>query len=172
MWSQEFLKKARKSEYDRLLLSKCWGIEAVFHSVNFHPFFCWSLKKSCCDNIETTLRKIFLWKCDISFFEITLPPHRCLLGNLSFTLRGHSWCLFVVMMIFIPFIVIDLFQSINLRSILSGGVLGKKYSLYIQETPKKTKILCLTFFQLKFRNFLNCACFIVVFNRALVLDIE
>ena len=52
------LKKARKSKYDRLL-SKCWGIKAVFHSVNFRPwrFFCWSFKKSCFGNIETTLGK-------------------------------------------------------------------------------------------------------------------
>ena len=102
---------------DNILLSKCWGTEAVFHLVNFclWRFICWSfIKKSFCDNIKTTLGKTFMWKSDINFFEITIPPYqaprRCLLGNLPFIFWGCSWYLFVVMMIFICFIVIDLFQ--------------------------------------------------------------
>ena len=84
------------------ILSKCRGIKAVFHSVNFFPwrFFCWSFEKSCCDNIKTTLTKTFMWKCDTNFFEIMLP-HRCLLGNLLFIFGGIfvPWYSFVVMML-------------------------------------------------------------------------
>ena len=78
----------------------------VFHSVNFclWRFFCWSFNKSCWDNVETTLGKTFMWKCDINFFEITLLPHRCLLGNFSFIFGGCSWYSFVAMIIFIRFI--------------------------------------------------------------------
>ena len=92
---------------DNILLSKCWGIKAVFHSVNFCLWrsLCWSYRKNFCDNIETTLGKTFMWKCDINFFEITLLLHRGLLGNLSFIFWGCSWYWFVVIIIFIRFIV-------------------------------------------------------------------
>ena len=117
-------------------------------SVNFRPwrFFCWSLKKNCRDNIEITLGKTFRLKCDINFFEITLPPHRSLLGNLSFVFGGCSWYSFIVIMIFTLFIII------NLRSILPGDVLEKMYSLYIRKTPRKTNVL--SFFPLSFEIFL------------------
>ena len=97
----------KKQEKLNILLSKGWGIKAVFHLVNFclWRFFCWSFKKSCRDNIETTLGKTFMWKCGINFFEITLLPHRCFLRNFSFIFWGCSWHLFVVMIIFICFIV-------------------------------------------------------------------
>ena len=38
---------------DKILVSKCWGIKEVFHSVNFRTwrFFCRPLKKGCCDII-------------------------------------------------------------------------------------------------------------------------
>ena len=68
-------------------------------------FFTWSFKKSFCDNIKTTFGKTFIWKCDISFFEIILLPHRGLLGNLSFIFWGCPWYSFLVIIIFIRFIV-------------------------------------------------------------------
>ena len=66
---------------DSILLSKYWGMKAVSHSVDFCALRCFyqSLKKGCCDSIETTARKTFMWNCDIKFFEIILPPHKCLL---------------------------------------------------------------------------------------------
>ena len=69
---------------NNIVLSKCWGNKAVFHSVNLRSlrFFCWSLKK--------TLGRTFMWKCDFNFFQITLPPHSCLLGNFSFIFGGSS----------------------------------------------------------------------------------
>ena len=142
MWSQLNI-------IDNILLSKCWGIKVVLHSVNFRPwrFFCWSLKKDCCDNIEITLEKTSKSKCDINFFEISLPLHRCLLGKFSFIFGGCSWYSFVVMMIFTLFIAINLLQYINLRSSLSGNVLEKMYSLYIRKTPRKTNVLNLNFFR-------------------------
>ena len=144
MWSQLNI-------MDNILLSKCCrlGINAVFHSVYFRSwrFFCWSLKKSCCDNIEITLGKTFKLKSDINFFEITLLPHRCHLGNFSFIFGGCSWYSFVVMMIFTLRIVINLLQYINLRSNLPGDILEKMYSLYIWKTPRKTKVLSLNFFR-------------------------
>ena len=39
-------------------------------------------------------------KCDINYFEITLPRHSCLLANLSIIVEDCSWYSFVVMMIF------------------------------------------------------------------------
>ena len=128
------------------------------------------MKRSCCDNIEITLGDTFRWKCDINFFEIILSPHRCLFGNLSFIFGGCSWYSFLVIMIFTFFIVISLFQEINLRRILPGDVLEKMYSLYIWKTPRKTNVL--SFFPLKFWNFLNRACSVVVFNRVSVLDVK
>ena len=107
--------------------------------------FLLKFEKSCCDNIEITLGKTFKLKCDINFFEITLPPHRCLHGNFPIIFGGCSLYSFVVM-IFILFIVINLFEEINLRSSLSGNVLEKMYSLYILKTPRKTNVLTLTFF--------------------------
>ena len=73
MWSQNLLKNVRESTAEnnsQILLTKCWGVKEVFHAVNFRQwrFFCGSFKKSCCDNIETTLGKTFMWKCDINFF--------------------------------------------------------------------------------------------------------
>ena len=91
---------------DNILLSKCWGIKAVFHSVNFCLWrsLCWSYRKNFCGNIETTLGKTFMWKCDINFFEITLLPHRGLFRNLSFIFWGCFWYSFAVMIVFIRFI--------------------------------------------------------------------
>ena len=105
MWSQLNI-------VDNILLSKCWRIKAVFHSVNFclWRFFCWSLQKSFCDNIKITLGTTFKLKCHINSFEITLPPNRCLLENFLFIFGGCSWYSFVLMMIFTFFIVINLFQ--------------------------------------------------------------
>ena len=65
---------------NNILLSKCWGNKAVFRSLRF---FCWSLKKA--------LGKTFMWKCDFNFLQVTLPPHRCLIGNFSFIYGGTSW---------------------------------------------------------------------------------
>ena len=48
-------------------------------------------------------------KVYINFFEITLSPQRCVLSNFLFILRDHYWYLLVVMIVFIPLIVIDLF---------------------------------------------------------------
>ena len=59
---------------------------------------------------EKYVCKTFKLKCDINFFEITLHPHRCLLENFPFIFGGCSWYSFGVMMIFILFIVINLFQ--------------------------------------------------------------
>ena len=104
---------------DNIPVSKYWGTKTVFHTIDFCPqrFFCWSFKTKAvsCDNIQTTPRKTFMSKCDINFFEITLTPHSCLLGNFSIAVGVCSWYLFVVM----TFILcIDLFQWINLRTSL------------------------------------------------------
>ena len=95
--------------------------KAVSHSVNFRPwrFFCWSLRKICCNNIGITLRETFTWKCDINFFEITLHHHRCVHGNFSFVFGGCSWYSFVVMMIFILFIVTRGCSTKNVFSLYS-----------------------------------------------------
>ena len=39
-------------------------------------------------NIQTTLGKTFMSKCGIDFFEITHPPHSCLLVDLSIIVGG------------------------------------------------------------------------------------
>ena len=115
----------------------------AFDTVDFCPsrFFCGSFKTKAvsCDNVQTTFGKTFRSKCDLNFFEITLSPHSCLLGNYSFIFGGCSWYSFAVMMIFI--LCIDLFQQINLRSSLPGYFLEKKYSRYIGGSPRKTKDL-------------------------------
>ena len=76
---------------DIILVSKYWGTKAAFHTIDFHPrrIFCGSFKAKpvSCDNIQTTLGKTFMSKCDINYFEITLPPHSCLLVNLSIIVR-------------------------------------------------------------------------------------
>ena len=163
------------AEYNRQhSASKSWGTKAVFHWVNFRPwkFFCSSLEKSCSDNTEIILGKTFMWKCDINIFEITLRHHKCLLGNFSFILGGCFWYSFVMMMIFTIFIVINLFQYINLRSSLPGDVQEKKlFSLYLEDS-QENKCTGLNFFPLKFWNFLDRACSIVVFSRVLILDVK
>ena len=65
-----------------ILVSKYWGNKTVFHTIDFYP------------------RGIFMSKCDINYFEITLPRHSCLLANLSIIVEDCSWYSFVVMMIF------------------------------------------------------------------------
>ena len=44
-----------------------------------------------CDNIQTMLGKTIMSKCNIPFFEITLPPHSCLFGNFAIIFGGCSW---------------------------------------------------------------------------------
>ena len=76
---------------DNILISKYWGIKSVLHTIDFYPrgIFCWSFKTKAasCDNTQTTLGKTFMSKCDINYFEITLPPPSFLLVNLSIIVR-------------------------------------------------------------------------------------
>ena len=87
-----------------ILVSKYWGNKTVFHTIDFYPrgIFCWNFKTKAGsrDNIQTSLAKTFMSKCDINYFEITLPRHSCLLANLSIIVEDCSWYSFVVMMIF------------------------------------------------------------------------
>ena len=64
---------------DNILLSKVWGIKAVFYSVNFRPwrFFCWTFERNCGNNIEATLGKIHSCESVILTF---LKSHFLLVG--------------------------------------------------------------------------------------------
>ena len=59
---------------DNILVSKYWGTKAAFHTIDFHPrgIFCWSFKTKAVsyDNIQTTLGKTLMSKCNINYFEI------------------------------------------------------------------------------------------------------
>ena len=77
---------------DNILVSKSAGTKTAFHTIDFHPrgIFCWSFKTKAVsrDNIcKQLLGKHSCQSCDINYFEITLPPHNCLLVNLSVIVR-------------------------------------------------------------------------------------
>ena len=123
---------------NNILLSKCWGIKAAFHSVNFRPlrFFCWISKESCSDNIELTLGKTFMWKCDINFFEITFPPHRCLLGNFLFIFWGF-FLLFICFDDDLYSLYCYWFISINeFKKQTTPGCSSKVFSLYSENSKE------------------------------------
>ena len=122
MWLQDLWEKRESLSIIDNILSKCWGIKSVFHSVIFFRwrFFCWSFEKRCCDNIKTTLMKTFMWKCDTNFFEITLPQ-RCLLGNFLFIFGGIflPWYSFVVMM-FVALLSLIYFNKLLEEAVYPG----------------------------------------------------
>ena len=77
-------------QWNHHLVSKYWGIKAVFHTVDFvHGNF--STRAISCDNMQTIIEKTFWSKCNINFFEIAHPPHSCLLGKFSIIVEGSSW---------------------------------------------------------------------------------
>ena len=69
------LEKVKKTQdiIDNFLVSKYWGIKAVFLIADFCPwrFFYRSFKTigAICDDIQTTLQKTFRSKCDINFLK-------------------------------------------------------------------------------------------------------
>ena len=111
--TQNVMKKQKKNPQlnitDNILRSKYWVIKAVFHLADFRPwrFFCWSFKKR---TIVTKLKQFSGENIHLKvwFFEVTLPRHRCLLGNFSFILGGCSWYSFAMVMMFTR--CIDLYQ--------------------------------------------------------------
>ena len=110
----KIVKKSQPNIKDNILVSKYWDTKAVFRTIDFCPrrFFCWSFKTKAlsCNNIQTTLEKILMSKCDISFIEISLPPDSCLLGNFSIIVGACFWYSFAVITIFI--LCVDLFNKL------------------------------------------------------------
>ena len=85
-------KKSQLNIKEHILVRNYRGTLGVFCTIGFCPcrFFCWSLKTKAvsCDNAQITLGETFISKCDINFFEITLPSHSCLHGNFFIIVRG------------------------------------------------------------------------------------
>ena len=89
-----------------------------------------------CGNIQITLAKTFISKCDINFFKMRIPPHSYLLGNFSI-IPGivpdiHLqwwWYLSSVLVI-----------SYKLKKQSTWRCSGKKFSLYIRRAPRKLKV--------------------------------
>ena len=144
--SSDLLKIAKicTAKYNRELSSKYWSILAVFHTVDFCSwrFSCWSFKTKAvsCDNIQTALRKTFMSKCDINFFQIKLTSSSYVFLGVFLLFWGFApgmhlkwwwWCLF--------YVCNDLLQQINIRSSLPEGVPEKACSLYIRGPSWKTK---------------------------------
>ena len=148
METTQFTENSEKKSQLNILVSKYRGANNRFLSMEI--FLLKFQSKSCKLWQHPNNSWENMLECDINFFEITLPPHRCLLGDFSCCwglfpcIHLKWWYLLIQMMIFI-----DLFKLINLRSSLPGYVLEKKCSLYIWGTPRKTRGIyqqSLTFF--------------------------